>query len=200
MRRLSVRRTIDVDDRRTWPKEISARVNEWAEDCKGTAGHTADLPLQIEDEAGFRALLRGHLLRVYHCTKLLPHESQNIITEGLRRLSAELLVDRIKSARAARAISASHAEQLLSGHVYATGEQQHREDQVCFVLSRQMFRPVVASHSLGDGVAKEYTALRELRSWKTSWTQSARRQLYKQPSTSQRKETICSCRRSTRSA
>jgi len=136
---VSVRRTIDVDDRQTWPRELSARVDEWVERCRGTTKYTPDLPLDIEDEAGFRALFRGHLLRVYHCTKLLPHEGASIRREGLRPLSAELLVDRIRSARAALALSADQAERLLGGHVYAAGEQQSREDQVCFVLSKQMF-------------------------------------------------------------
>jgi len=53
-----------------------------------------------EEEDAFRALLRGERTRVYHCTRLLGHESGWIRTEGLRPLSAVLVESRIRAARA----------------------------------------------------------------------------------------------------
>ena len=133
-------RVIDVDDRRTWPERIQTCVDEWATHYRGTTKYTADLPVPLEDEAAFRALFRGHLLRVYHCTKLLPYELAMIKTDGLRPLSANLVLDRINAARAAGVFSHDEAEELRRGHVFAMGEHQHRNSQVCFLLSKGMFR------------------------------------------------------------
>jgi hypothetical protein len=132
-------RPVDVDDPTTWPTRVLTVAKEWAEDCKNTTEYTSDLPLPVELEAPFRELLTGELLRAYHYTRLLPHERAMVLNTGLRALSAELLFDRIEGACSAGAISATEAAEFHKGHVFATNEQLHREDQVCCVLSKRVF-------------------------------------------------------------
>ena len=131
---------IDEDDQTTWPPQVIKIVNKWAEQYKGTTRHTCDLALSLDDENEFRKLLSGHLLRAYHCTRLLPHEVRMIKETGLRPLSANLLCDRINALQEARIINHEEAEELRKTHVFATGEQQNRENKVCFTLSMNTFR------------------------------------------------------------
>ncbi len=130
---------VDVDNRITWPPKVDDIVDKWAKQYNGTAKYTNDLALPIEDEEAFRELLSGHLLRAYHCTRLLPHEIPMVVEAGLRPLSADLLNDRINSAQEAGAIGLEDAEDLRAGHVFATGEEEYRENQVSLILSKSMF-------------------------------------------------------------
>ena len=128
---------IDVDARSTWTLEITQRVDEWADACRGSTEYTTDLPLPAQDESVFLALFEGLLLRVYHCTKLLPHETAMIRRSGLVPLSAKLVTERIDAATTAGTFTDAEADELHRGHVFATNQQQYREGQVCFVLSKQ---------------------------------------------------------------
>lgn len=130
---------IDVDDPTSWPAQVYERVSAWAEHCKGTTNYTNDLPLPLDLDGPFRKLLTGYLLRAYHYTRLLPHERAMVLTAGLRPLSAELMFDRIEAAITAGGISTAEAANLHKAHVFATGEQCHRENQVCLVLSKRLF-------------------------------------------------------------
>ena len=130
---------IDVDDRTTWPHKVGDIVDKWAELYKGTTEYTSDLALAIEDEKEFRELLAGRLIRAYHCTRLLLHEIPMVMEAGLRPLSADLLNERINSAQEAGAIGLDDAADLRAGHVFATGQQRYRENQVCLILSKNLF-------------------------------------------------------------
>ena len=130
---------VDVDDRTTWPPQVAEIVDQWAKQYKGTTKYTSDLALPLEAEDEFRELLSGRLLRAYHCTRLLPHEVRMVGETGLRPLSADLLCDRIDAALEAGAICPDDAKELRAAHVFATGEQQYRESQVCLILSKSMF-------------------------------------------------------------
>lgn len=130
---------IDIDDPKSWPAHIHSIVAEWANRCTGKTKYTTDLPLPLELEAPFREQLRGQLLRAYHYTRLLPHEREMVATQGLRMLSADLLAERICAAHAANAISGAEAETFHRAHVFAVGEEQNREGQVCLVLSEHLY-------------------------------------------------------------
>jgi hypothetical protein len=130
---------IDIDDPTTWPPEVYRTVAGRAESCDGVTKYTTDLPLPPELDESFRESFRGYLLRAYHYTRLLPHEREMVLSEGLRPLSARLLHDRIESARSVDAISAVEAAQFHEAHVFATGEQEYREGKVCLALSRRTF-------------------------------------------------------------
>jgi hypothetical protein len=130
---------IDIDDAATWPRHIYRIVSTWAAECAGKTSYTNDLPLRIELEAPFREQLASYLLCAYHYTRLLPHERAMIFDHGLRTLSADLLEQRIEAARTVGAISTAEAEYFHKAHVFAAGEQEHREGQVCFVLSERRY-------------------------------------------------------------
>jgi hypothetical protein len=130
---------IDVDDSTTWPRPVFRIVSEWAERCRGATSYTNDLPLHPDLERPFRDHFAGYLFRAYHYTRLLPHERPMVLGAGLRPLSAELLLDRIESARAVGLISAVEARRFHEAHVFASGEQPNREGQVCLVLSKRIF-------------------------------------------------------------
>ncbi len=135
----SMKPLIDIDDQATWPPHVYQTVSKWAEQCAGKTNYTNDLPLRMELEAPFQEQFAGYLLRAYHYTRLLPHERPMVLSQGLRMLSADLLTERIESARAAGAISAAEAEAFHKAHVFAAGEEEHREGQVCLVLSERLF-------------------------------------------------------------
>jgi hypothetical protein len=130
---------IDIDDPTSWPAHIYSIVAEWANECAGKTKYTNDLPLRHELEAPFRERLKGHLLRAYHYTRLLPHERQMVGTHGLRMLSADLLAERIHAAHVANAISDVEAEIFHKTHVFAVGEEKYREGQICLVLSGRLY-------------------------------------------------------------
>ena len=130
---------IDIDNPASWPRSIYQTVACWAEECAGKTKYTCDLPLPLELETQFRDQFRGRLLRAYHYTRLLPHERQMVLSQGLRMLSAGLIAERIEFARAAGAISCFEAETFHKSHVFTVGEQEHRESQVCLVLSKHLF-------------------------------------------------------------
>jgi len=130
---------VDVDNPTTWPTPIYKTISEWAERCNGATNYTVDLPLSLDDEKPFRELFAGYLLRAYHYTRLLKHERAMVLSMGLCPLSAELLSDRIESACKVGAISGAEAAEFHQAHVFANGEQQGREGQVCLSLSRRVF-------------------------------------------------------------
>ena len=135
----SVKSVIDIDNQTTWPPHVHQIVAKYAKQCAGKTNCTNDIPLSIELEAPFQEQLAGYLVRAYHYTKLLPHERLMVLSQGLRMLSADLLTERIEAARATGAISATEAEIFHKAHVFAAGEEEHREGQVCFVLSERLF-------------------------------------------------------------
>ncbi len=130
---------IDVDDKKTWPSQIVDIVEKWADQLRGTTKYTSDLALPLEYEDEFRELLSGRLLRAYHCTRFLPHELQMVKEAGLRALTADLVFDRIKSAQDEGVIGTVDSKELHTSHAFAMGDQQYRENQVCFILSKNMF-------------------------------------------------------------
>ena len=131
---------VDIDDRATWPACVTEMVTHWAEECEGSTTYTLDLPLPPESEDELRKHLTGRMLRAYHCTRLLPHEVHMVRKNGLQLLTADLILDRIKVAQEVGAISGRDAESLRGAHVFATGQHQGRENQVCLTLSRGIFQ------------------------------------------------------------
>jgi len=135
-----MRAIIDLDDRATWPLAIHEEVAKWANKLDGTTEYTGGLALRIEDELSFRDLFEGYLFRVYHCTRLMPHETDMVRKNGLRPLSAELITERVTAAKEYGCITEQQASRFQNAHVFATGEQNNRKSQVCFVLSKNIFR------------------------------------------------------------
>lgn len=127
---------IDLDDVSTWPDAVRSWVDEWAPRLHGTTEYTSDLAVPLEVEREFRALFAGAKLLGDHFTRLLDHEVDRIITEGLEPLTAELLAARIGDARANGAIDADVAATLLEKNLVATGNGAERTGKTCFVIGR----------------------------------------------------------------
>ena len=163
-------RVIDVDDRRTWTKGIQTCVDEWATQYRGTTKYTADLPVPLEDESAFQALFRGHLLRVYHCTKLLPHEVAMIKTDGLRPLSASLVLDRINAAHAAGVFSQDEAEELKRGMSSRWASINIAIPRCVFFCRRACsgITAMVAPHCWEHGAARQSIEARGLKTYRSA--------------------------------
>jgi hypothetical protein len=137
---------IDPDNQKTWPSEVAEFVRRAAAPVKRTARHTSDL-LVLEGEERFVQLLRGSTVRTYHCTRLLDHELAGIRANGLRRLTADLVLERIDKALECKAITPTEAEQFHKGHAFAIGEETDREGRVCLFSNRQTMDD---AHSVKD--------------------------------------------------
>lgn len=68
---------MDIADRSTCPPELAERVRELAEKLVSSTDRTSDLALDQHDEE-FRTLLEGHLVRAYHCTRLLDQRGRHV--------------------------------------------------------------------------------------------------------------------------
>ena len=129
--------TVELDEPHTWPAQTRTWVSDAATLYRGSTELTPDLSnrlLEREDE--FRRSLGTDAILVYHCTRLLDHERQAILAEGLRPLDGELVQRRIAAATARGALSDGAQRLVRSGNVYAINNTLGREHQVCFVLGR----------------------------------------------------------------
>jgi hypothetical protein len=82
---------IEFSDRRTWPPELRSLRAVLAERSDAGADWFGD------DAAFFRAV-DGYAVRLYHCTRLTPRESEDIRVDGMRLLSPELVAERLRNA------------------------------------------------------------------------------------------------------
>lgn len=130
---------IDLDDKGTWPSSVVAVVEEYAERLRGSTKYTPDLDIDSDDERRMDAVLRGHRLLVYHCTRLLPHENGMIRTAGLRLLTHELVRDRIDQAHAHAHITDDEREAFHDSHVFAAGGHRNRENGASVIVGTWPF-------------------------------------------------------------
>jgi hypothetical protein len=128
---------IDPDDRKTWPAEVADLVRRAANVVRGTVQHDSEIRAP-EAEERFLQALRGSTIRAYHCTRLLEHELAAIRAQGLRRLTAGLMRERIDRALECKAITPAEAEQFHKGHAFARGGEKHREGKVCLFSCRRI--------------------------------------------------------------
>ncbi len=132
---------VDVDDPSTWPAPVREWVTERADAHRGTTEYTSDL--KIYEDQDLLGLLQGHLLRAYHCTRLLDHERTMILDQGLRPLNAELVTERIRRAHEADAITDRERQAFEAGHQFVIKGWEERvritERQVCLVFSSKIF-------------------------------------------------------------
>lgn len=130
---------VDLDDMATWPPAVVALVDEYADRLCGTTEYTSDLDLDLEDERRMDAVLRGHHLLVYHCTRLLPHEDDMIRTQGLRLLTPELVRDRIDGAHTHGHITDDELDAFRVSHVFAAREHSNRENGAAVIVGTWPF-------------------------------------------------------------
>ena len=126
---------IDIDRRQSWPRRFRASVEEWATSLRGTAQDTCDLRIPLDEEDRFRSETSSYLFRTYHCTRLLDHEVLAIRQAGLQLLSEDLVGSRIEDAVTHGFLGRPEGDALAASSVFARGEQEHREGQICLILS-----------------------------------------------------------------
>lgn len=129
---------VDPDDVSTWPRELRDTLAQFVAGVEPAETYASDLEMPLSDEQVI-ALLRGRPLRVYHATRLLPHEVESVQCDGLRALKPEHAERRIDGAVAAGAITVEEADCLRAQTVFATGYDGVREGQVCAVLGQTAF-------------------------------------------------------------
>lgn len=130
---------IDVDDPTAWPSDLRGEVAAVAERLVGTTEHTSDLEVTNQDESVIMCSLAGVDVRLYHATRLLPHEVDQIRHEGLRVLDVDLINEKLDGALRAGMLSVAERTQLASTHAPIDGSAGRRAAQVCAVLTPHAF-------------------------------------------------------------
>jgi hypothetical protein len=131
---------VDVDVPGSWPGDLRARIEGLAEYARTLPGGTDEFGWCADEEQPVRALLQGHRLLAYHCTRLLDHEVAMIRGRGIRLLTPDLVEQRICAATTAGAVSGSGAD-LLRAATYVTSAQPQpgRGGNAYFFTSRTVF-------------------------------------------------------------
>ncbi|MEU1601148.1 hypothetical protein ABZ468_52820 [Streptomyces sp. NPDC005708] len=130
---------MDVDNPLTWPRPLADLVDSIADDTELDEPELY-VDLELEDrETQIRDLLRGHLLRAQHGTRLLDHEAHAIRSHGLRPLDLALVDDRLNQAHERGYLTSNEREALRSQSMVVPGRRKFgdREDQVCLTLSAE---------------------------------------------------------------
>ncbi|NUQ98545.1 MAG: hypothetical protein HOY79_18995 [Streptomyces sp.] len=135
---------IGVDDPSTWPDDIKLAVNTWTAELQARGVPEDELAVKAGEYDGpLEALLNGHLLRAYHCTRLLDHEVEGIRLHGMRILDEQLVTDKLNAALEYGVLTDAQYRELLQGRRLdnpASGMKV--ESEISFVLS-----PVELQHN-----------------------------------------------------
>lgn len=130
---------IDVDDPNTWYSGLQSAVAAVAERLVGTTEQTSELAITDLDEFEIVTSLAGVDVRLYHATRLLPHEVDQIEHEGLRMLDAHLISDKLDGAVRAGMLSVAERAQLASTHAPIDGSAGRRAAQICAAVTPYAF-------------------------------------------------------------
>lgn len=130
---------VDLDEPGSWPDELRGAVEGLFRGNPDVAAEAQDRPLSLADADGdgdVLGALDGHALIAFHCTRFTAEEVATVRAAGLRKLSRELVEDRIAAAEDAGHLSADEASGRREKNVYAIENTTGRIDQVCFVIGR----------------------------------------------------------------
>ncbi|HET8984933.1 MAG TPA: hypothetical protein VFN03_04140 [Trueperaceae bacterium] len=116
---------VDIADPSTWPAEVSGLVDELVDEVRVTDGFhpeipACDLPSLVGYNAEFEGRLRERLgehgIAMYHGSRLLPHELDELKVTGLQPLSQGLRCWRARGAHRHHSdlLTADDAELLLA--------------------------------------------------------------------------------------
>ena len=103
---------IDVDDCATWTSDLERVVQSVAEHHVGVGSTSSDLWLTDDDPATILAALDGVSIRVFHASRLLPFEVDEIRREGLEPASQELFAGKVAGGSSARNALASRGHRV----------------------------------------------------------------------------------------
>jgi hypothetical protein len=130
---------IDLDNQVTWPEASRRSAEEHADRLAGSTEFLGDLPISLEQEDEFRETFGWRKLLAYHNTRLLPHETDAIRTDGLRLLDQQLVQDRISDAIAHGALPDAARREVQTGNIFATRNEAGRVGRISFVIGRTAF-------------------------------------------------------------
>ncbi|OXM59300.1 hypothetical protein [Amycolatopsis vastitatis] len=127
---------VDVDDSGTWPDQFAQRVHELVEQRRHLIDDPAEFPCSDlglwEREAEVHQLLDGYLLRGYHATRLLAHETDTIRAHGLRLFDDKLGTDRLDTAVKRGYLTKDEHATLIQSMALV----DNRVGQICFFPSK----------------------------------------------------------------
>jgi hypothetical protein len=126
----------DPDDEATWPAGLRDYLLQLP---LGGSSYTSDLHLDPEVEQRFRDILAGAKCRVYHCTRLLPHELEWVKAEGLIPLTQELIARRIRVLEEVGGMTDAIGAAARGQSDQAAYWRGSREGQVCLILGSRIF-------------------------------------------------------------
>ena len=137
---------VDLEDPGTWTPEVRDRLEVVAHLFRRQPGFSSadacandlsiDVRADLDLEGEVRTLLARERLLMYHGTRLLPHEVNCILSDGLRALTDELRRDKLDAARAHQPDLLSTADVdllLVSGPLFWRYAHEARRGEVCVV-------------------------------------------------------------------
>jgi len=136
---------LDVPD--SWPTTTAEAVAAVGRRLRGTTRHVTDLRVSEAEDAAVAASLEGHLVRVYHCTRLLDAERDDILRNGLRPASDTLAHDRLEMALAGGHLDGRQARDLYARRALAR-QRNSREHRICAVSTRASLNAESGLHHL----------------------------------------------------
>ena len=131
---------VDIDDLVTWPDEVVEFIE--------TQSQIFDLGKDSYMSAGNRVLaglFDSSFILVYHATRLLPHEIDDIRANGLKILTEELIEKKIREAVHYEYLPKEIGEELRDGSTFKTRAKEKRANQICVVLGKSAFVNKVSS-------------------------------------------------------
>ncbi|MFI6055463.1 hypothetical protein ACIBCO_35925 [Streptomyces violascens] len=148
---------IDIDHSQTWPApviDIIDRITAMAPDPPPVF---QDLPHHIDFtgcDPWLRKSLAGRQLRVFHATRLLKHEVDDIRASGLRPLTEQLIHDRQDQALGLGYITADEHEALREASLFRLPQPKQMaldlSERVCFASTRYPLRAHRLSSQLSN--------------------------------------------------
>jgi hypothetical protein len=134
--------TIFLDDETTWPADVLGYLNQnyalflaWERRRDGKKDQSVNPSDYDSAICRLRAVLSGHLLHGYHCTRLTESEMQNITLNGMQLPSEAMLHDRIRSIENAGLIESQIAARL-SNENQASESNRTKKIWFCFYPPR----------------------------------------------------------------
>ena len=125
---------VDIDDQATWPEKVVTFIEEKSE----SVDLEENSSMSIGDDIMLPLLNTSYLL-VYHATRLLPHEKEDILSNGLQILTEELVTQKIQKAVHFEYLTEKMGEELLRGSTLRTRPEEDRANQICFVVGKSPF-------------------------------------------------------------
>ncbi|MGN2638587.1 hypothetical protein ACTD5D_20895 [Nocardia takedensis] len=125
-------RPISLDDTGTWPPELRTLATIGSREPACQTRFTSDLEPSAEISNAIDAVLVEHGVVVYHCTRLMDVEVEDIRANGLRAASAELLKDKVTTACHRNFLTYEQAEHIIATGVLNSADQRSvRTNELC---------------------------------------------------------------------